>query len=204
MICTKLINDFITDSAKSSTPVADLLEQARTIASIIEDNDFVHFCEKELNGYDEEDDAPEHRLVEVITQSWYDAPQKTPNAPTYGTSTTRIDFFRKSIKSIYEILNEKKDFEAFFLLPNDPLKDLYKNRIIVKRYCLQRIESEVRRKINEWKSLKIKEGKFTLDSDTRTSVINNYGNINGANIIGSMTNSSATIDNNNRSSKKLN
>lgn len=92
MICTKLINDFITNSAKSTIPVADLLEQARTIASIIEDNDFVHFCEKELNGYDEEDDAPEHRLVEVITQSWYDGPQKAPNFPAHGTSTTRIDF----------------------------------------------------------------------------------------------------------------
>ena len=44
MICTKLINDFIADSAKSSTPVADLLEQARTIASIIEENEFANLC----------------------------------------------------------------------------------------------------------------------------------------------------------------
>lgn len=196
MSLTKLIEDFIIDSAKSSTPVADLLEQARTIADYFEEKNFVKFCEKELNGYDEEDDAPEHRLVEVITQSWYDGPQKDPNVPIYGTSTTRIDFFRKSIKSICEILSEKKDFEAFFKLPYDPLKDLYKNRIIVKRYFLQRIESEVRRKINDWKSQKIREGKFPLESEKNANIVIN-GPVNGANIISSMTNSSATINNNN-------
>ena len=168
MSIAKLISDFITDSAKSSTPIADLLEQARTIACIIDDNDFAKFCEKELNGYDEEDKAPNHRLVEAITQSWYDGPLKKTDAPNIGTNVASTEFFRKSIKFICELLNEKKDFEEFFKWPNDPQKDLYKNRIIVKRHYLQRIESEVRRQINEWKSLKIKEGKFPLELENNS------------------------------------
>jgi hypothetical protein len=71
----------------------------------------------------------------------------------------------------------------------------YRNRTVIKLYLLQRIESEVRRKINEWKSLKIKEGSFLLESGKNTNIINNFGIINGSNLINSMTNSSATIAN---------
>ena len=163
MLIAKLIEVFITDSAKSTIPVADLLEQARTIACAIKDNDFAKFCEKELNGYDEEDKAPDHRLVEVITQSWYDGPLKKTDVPNIGTNVASTEFFRKSIKFICELLNEKKDFEEFLKWPNDPQKDLYKNRIIVKRHYLQRIESEVRRQINEWKSQKINDGTFSIN-----------------------------------------
>ena len=43
MSIAKLIEDFITNSAKSSTPVADLLEQARTIDDLIDEKKFAKF-----------------------------------------------------------------------------------------------------------------------------------------------------------------
>ena len=48
-----IIEKFIEDSSKPTISVVDLLEQARTIACVLGDKKFAKFCEKELNGYAE-------------------------------------------------------------------------------------------------------------------------------------------------------
>ena len=195
MSIAKLIEDFITNSAKSSTPVADLLEQARTIADLIDDKKFAKFCERELNGYAENEKLPDYRQVNATLDIWYDGPLIKADAQRYAVGNPVIIPCWNPIKDISSVVASGKDYVS----PVQDDKNIrdYKNRTVIKLFFLQRIENEVRKKINEWKSSKIKEGKFSLDSDKGTPIINNYGNINGANIIGSMTNSSATINNNN-------
>ncbi len=117
----KLIEDFITDSAKSQTLLPDLLEEARTVANVIGEFKFASFCEKELNGYDEEDEMPDYRYVEKKVQSWYDGPLD-PNAKRYMTTMSKSYEIRDPIKVVCDISKEQKDYERFFEIPNDPWK----------------------------------------------------------------------------------
>ena len=193
MSIVKLITDFITDSAKSATPVADLLEQARTIASVIEDNDFAKFCEKELNGYDEKDDVPDYRQIAATRQIWYDGPLLKPEDKRVAVGNHYTFSCRNPIKDISGVVASGKDYIS---APWDDEEFRgYKNRNVIEFRLLQKLEIEVRKKINDWKTLRIKEGQFSLDSNRNAPVINNFGNINGANLIGSMVNSSAIINN---------
>ena len=193
MSIAKLITDFITDSAKSATPVADLLEQARTIASVIEDNDFAKFCEKELNGYDEKDKVPDYRQIAATRQIWYDGPLLKPEDKRVAVGNHYTFSCRNPIKDISDVVASGKDYIS---APWDDEEFRgYKNRNVIEFRLLQKLEIEVRKKINDWKSLKLKEGQFSLDSNRNAPVINNFGNINGANLIGSMVDSSAIINN---------
>jgi hypothetical protein len=193
MSIAKLVTDFITDSAKSATPVADLLEQARTIASVIEDNDFAKFCEKELNGYDEKDDVPDYRQIAATRQIWYDGPLLKPEDKRVAVGNHYTFSCRNPIKDISGVVASGKDYIS---APWDDEEFRgYKNRNVIEFRLLQKLEIEVRKKINDWKTLRIKEGQFSLDSNRNAPVINNFGNINGANLIGSMVNSSAIINN---------
>lgn len=193
MSIAKLVTDFITDSAKSATPVADLLEQARTIASVIEDNDFAKFCEKELNGYDEKDDVPDYRQIAATRQIWYDGPLLKPEDKRVAVGNHYTFSCRNPIKDISDVVASGKDYIS---APWDDEEFRgYKNRNVIEFRLLQKLEIEVRKKINDWKTLRIKEGQFSLDSNRNAPVINNFGNINGANLIGSMVNSSAIINN---------
>ena len=196
----KLIEDFIADSAKSQTPLPDLLEEARSVANVIGEFEFASFCEKELNGYDEDDEMPDYRYVEKKVQSWYDGPLD-PNKKRYMTESSQSYEIRDPIKVICDISKEQKDYERFFELPNDPWKKLYKNKAIIKLISFQRIEFFVRREINDWKNQMLKNGKLALDGSnlkTEINTININGSVSGSNIVGNMDNSSASV--NNRSS----
>ena len=199
----KLIEDFITDSAKSQTLLPDLLEEARTVANVIGEFKFASFCEKELNGYDEEDEMPDYRYVEKKVQSWYDGPLD-PNAKRYMTTMSKSYEIRDPIKVVCDISKEQKDYERFFEIPNDPWKGLYKNKEIIRLISFQRIEFFVRQKINDWKNQMLKDGKLTLDGSVPKTEINNINinaPVNNSNIIDKMTNSSATVNNGADSSK---
>lgn len=188
-----LISDFITDSAKSATPVADLLEQARTIACVIEDNDFAQFCEKELNGYDEDDEVPGYRQIAATRQIWYDGPLLKPEDKRVAVGNHYTFSCRNPIKDISDVVASGKDYIS---APWDDEEFRgYKNRNVIEFQLLQKLEIEVRKKINDWKTLKLKEGHFSLDSNRNAPVINNFGNMEGTNIICSMTNSSAITNN---------
>ena len=199
----KLIEDFITDSAKSQTLLPDLLEEARTVANVIGEFKFASFCEKELNGYDEEDEMPDYRYVEKKVQSWYDGPLD-PNAKRYMTTMSKSYEIRDPIKVVCDISKEQKDYERFFEIPNDPWKGLYKNKEIIKLISFQRIEFFVRQKINDWKNQMLKKGKLTLDGSNPKTEINNFNinaPVNNSNIVDKMMNSSATVNNGTDSSK---
>ena len=200
MSIAKLISDFITDSAKSATPVADLLEQARTIASVIEDNDFAKFCEKELNGYDEQDDVPDYRQIAATRQIWYDGPPLKPEDKRVAVGNHYTFSCRNPIKDISDVVASGNDYIS---APWDDEEFRgYKNRNIIKFHLLQRLEIEVRKKINDWKTLKIKDEAFSLDNSEKTSIININGNIIDSNVIGLMTKSSATVNNTGADSRK--
>lgn len=190
MSIAKLITDFITDSAKSATPVADLLEQARTIASVIEDNDFAKFCEKELNGYDEKDIVPDYRQIAATRQIWYDGPLLKPEDKRVAVGNHYTFSCRNPIKDISDVVASGKDYIS---APWDDEEFRgYKNKNVIELHLLQKLEIEVRKKINDWKTLKIKEGKFPLDSGNNPTIVIN-GPVNDANIVGSMSNSSIII-----------
>ena len=193
----KLIEYFISDIAKTQTPLPDLLEEARSVANVIGDFAFASFCEKELNGYGEEDDMPDYRYVEKKIQSWYDGPLE-PNAKRYMTVMSKSHEIRDPMEVICEISKEKKDYEWFFKWPNDPLKDVYKNKAIIKRISFQNIEFFVRKKINDWKNQILKDGKLALDGSNPKTEINNFNinaPVNNSNIVDKMMNSSATVNN---------
>ncbi|WP_173473777.1 hypothetical protein [Fibrobacter succinogenes] len=191
----KLIEDFIADSAKSQTPLPDLLEEARSVANVIGEFEFASFCEKELNGYDE-DDLPDYRYVEKKVQGWYDSPLE-PNAKRYMTTMSKSYEIRDPMKVVCDISKEQKDYERFFEIPNDPWKGLYKNKEIIRLISFQRIEFFVRQKINDWKNQMLKNGKLALDGSNPKMEINNIninGSVNGSNIVGNMDNSSASVN----------
>jgi len=193
----KLIEDFIADSAKTQTPLPDLLEEARSVANVIGDFEFASFCEKELNGYDEEDNLPDYRYVEKKVQSWYDDPLE-PNAKRYMTESSQSYEIRDPIKVVCGISKEQKDYERFFEIPNDPWKGLYKNKEIIRLISFQRIEFFVRQKINDWKNQMLKDGKLTLDDNNSKTEINNINinaPVNNSNIVDKLMNSSATVNN---------
>ncbi len=193
----KLIENFITDSAKSQTPLPDLLEEARSVANVIGDFKFASFCEKELNGYDENEKLPDYRYVEKKVQSWYDGPLE-PNAKRYMTEMSKSHEIRDPMEVICKISKETKDYEWFFEVPNDLLRDVYKNKAIIKLISFQNIEFFVRQKINDWKNQMLKDGKLTLDESNPKTEINNIninGSVNGSNIVGNMDNSSASVNN---------
>ena len=199
----KLIEDFIADSAKSQTPLPDLLEEARSVANVIGEFEFASFCEKELNGCDEEDDLPDYRDVEKKVQSWYDGPLE-PNAKRYMTTMSKSYEIRDPMKVVCDILKEQKNYERFFEIPNDPWKGLYKNKEIIRLISFQRIEFFIRQKINDWKNQMLKDGKLTLDGSVPKTEINNINinaPVNNSNIIDKMTNSSASVNNGADSSK---
>lgn len=192
----KLIEDFIADSAKSQTPLPDLLEEARSVANVNGDFKFASFCEKELNGYDEDDSLPDYRYVEKKVQSWYDGPLE-PNAKRYMTTMSKSYEIRDPMKVVCDISKEQKDYERFFEIPNDPWKGLYKNKEIIRLISFQRIEFFVRQKINDWKNQMLKEGKLALNGSNPKMEINNIninGSVNGSNIVGNMDNSSASVN----------
>ena len=142
MSIAKLITDFITDSAKSATPVADLLEQARTIASVIEDNDFAKFCEKELNGYDEKDKVPDYRQIAATRQIWYDGPPLKPEDKRVGVGNHYTFSCRNPIKDISDVVASGKDYIS---APWDDEEFRgYKNRNVIEFRLLQKLEIEVR------------------------------------------------------------
>ena len=139
---------------------------------------------------------PDYRYVEKKVQSWYDGPLE-PNAQRYMTESSQSYEIRDPMEIICEISKEKKDYEWFFKWPNDPLKDVYKNKAIIKRISFQRIEFFVRQKINDWKNQMLKNGKLALDGSNPKMEINNIninGSVNGSNIVGNMDNSSASVN----------
>lgn len=199
----KLIEDFIADSAKSQTPLPDLLEEARSVANVIGEFEFAFFCERELNGYDEVDDLPAYRSVDKKVQSWYNGPI-APNARRCMTEVLQSDEIRDPIKVVCDISKEQKDYERCFEWPKDPFRNVYKNKEIIKLISFQRIEFFVRQKINDWKNQMLKDGKLTLDGSVPKTEINNINinaPVNNSNIIDKMTNSSATVNNGADSSK---
>lgn len=199
----KLIEDFIADSAKSQTPLLDLLEEARSVANVIGEFEFASFCKKELNGYNEEENLPDYRYVEKKVQSWYDGPLE-PNAKRYMTTISQSHEIRDPMKVVCDILNEQKNYEWYFEWPNDPLRDVYKNKAIIKLISFQKIEFFVRQKINDWKNQMLKDGKLTLDERNSKTEINNFNinaPVNNSNIVDKMMHSSATVNNGANSSK---
>jgi hypothetical protein len=199
----KLIEDFIADSAKSQTPLPDLLEEARSVANVIGDFEFASFCEKELNGYDEEDNLPDYRYVEKKVQSWYDGPLE-PNAKRCKTEMSESYEIRDPMKVVCDILKEQKDYERCFEWPKDPFRKVYKNKEIIKLISFQRIEFFVRQKINDWKNQMLKKGKLALDGSNPKTEINNFNinaPVNNSNIVDKMVHSSATVNNGADSSK---
>ena len=196
----KLIEDFIADSAKSQTPLPDLLEEARSVANVIGDFKFTSFCEKELNGYDENEKLPDYRYVEKKVQSWYDGPLE-PNAKRYMTTMSKSYEIRDPMKVVCDISKEQKDYERFFEIPNDPWKGLYKNKEIIRLISFQRIEFFVRQKINDWKNQMLKDGRLALDVSNPKTEININGSVNGSNIVGNMDRSSVSSNSSNNSRK---
>ena len=196
----KLIEDFIADSAKSQTLLPDLLEEARSVANVIGDFEFASFCEKELNGYDENEKLPDYRYVEKKVQSWYDGPLE-PNAKRYMTTMSKSYEIRDPIKVVCDISKEQKDYERFFEIPNDPWKGLYKNKEIIRLISFQRIEFFVRQKINDWKNQMLKDGRLALDVSNPKTEININGSVNGSNIVGNMDRSSVSSNSSNNSRK---
>jgi hypothetical protein len=92
MSIAKLIEDFISDSAKSTIPVADLLEQARTISDLIDDKKFVKFCERELNGYAGNEKLPDYHQVDGTLDIWYDGPLLKADDKRYAVGNPLLSF----------------------------------------------------------------------------------------------------------------
>lgn len=193
MVTSRLIENFIDDSSKPTISVVDLLEQARTIACVLGDKKFAKFCEKELNGYAENEKVPDYRQIGSIRQIWYDGPlikEADKDAPKYGVNNYLMISCRNPIKYICTVVESGKNYVS---APWDDDKFFgYKNRTIIELHFLQKIECEVRIKINDWKITNIKNGTFSVSDDKdkggNTIIYNNGGT--NLNNFGNMENTS--------------
>lgn len=60
-----LLTDIETAATTSSEPLPDLLRRCKVLAARLKNKEFATWVEKELNGYQEEDELPSYRVVET-------------------------------------------------------------------------------------------------------------------------------------------
>ena len=209
----KLVEELQKDCLNPEKTVSALLQKARFIAKKLDKKEMVDYCTFELEGYTK-GPVPEYRKVPVTYKAlnpyrgWI--PVDIPSPLSYMLN-----------RSLFLSIGEMEDFlkkdETTMMMSVDAeiqerLYDLFGTPVRFEMKCFfsktqfVRVLDTVKNKISDWaldlerKEILGDEYQFTEQekdvAKTMTVIIN--GNVNGANVVGNMINSSATVNNNDK------
>ena len=212
---SKLVIELQKDCINPTISYAALFQKAYYIARKLDQKEMADFLRNEIDGYGNQE-VPNFRYINAIFKAKSSiGPWKPIVIPSISPLADCLHIPVKQGTS---------EIESFLNSPNDTiispisaelhnlfgeLNPLLASRDICahfSKYQYKTILETVKRKISEWAiDLELKEiskEEFEFPSKEKdiaknTTIINNYGNINGSNFIGSTTNSSVTINNNN-------
>lgn len=212
---SKLVIELQKECLNPKYSLSDLCQKAYFIARKLNQDEMIDFLKKEIYGYKNSKDLPDYRHVDLIYKAFN---------PYHGWIPFQIPsqgIFSKLLKGpIFLSVGEMQDFinaddpvlntavplelqQELIKKSNMPFNTEIKG--VFSKTQLVRILDAIKNRILDW-ALKLEEEgicdneyEFTEHekeiAKNMTVIIN--GNVNGSNIIDSMTNSSATINNNN-------
>ncbi len=194
------VSDFLCKSVDSNASCNDLLESARALAFFFKENDFASYCEKEIRGYELNDESvPQYRHVELIKES---GSSYTSDEHILGllqsTKETTPYIYRDPISKIDEFLKQGKRYDSGYRKPFFAASEYYRCREIIELHYFEEIKKNIRAKVNDWKNQMIKKGKIKMNQET-THIkveIKNFGgqNINNTGSISGPISLSTTHD----------
>lgn len=209
---SKSVLDLQNDCLNHSIPCSQLLLKAYAIARKLKNEQMAVFCKKELNGYeDNPSGVPNYRVINISLEVQHGPVWQTVIVP--NNSYLSKYNVTQSVKELETLCSQGKNYYTAKLSSEEliHLRSVCQNANIldghkkIPAYHFDGIIYKVRHILLEW-ALKLGDDgiwgdnlEFTsneMEKAKNTTVINNFGNINGANLIGSMINSSATISNN--------
>lgn len=211
----KLVIELQKDCINPTISYATLFQKAYLIAHKLGQKEMADFLRKEIDGYKKEKEVPDFRYIDVIFKAMNPMRGWIPVAIPSNSLLNR--YLR------YPIFQPICEMESFLHSSGDimvmsipaELQELFISQSISKipfeisahfsKSQFKSILETGKRMISDWALDLEQKGvlgeEFEFSSKEKEiaknmTIINNYGNINGSNIIGSMTNSSATINNN--------
>lgn len=212
---SKLVIELQKECLNPKYSFSDLCQKAYFIARKLNQSEMIEFLKKEIYGYKNLKDLPDYRYVDLIYKAFNPYRGWIPfQIPSQG-------IFSKLLKGpIFLSVGEMQDFinaddpvlntavplelqQELIKRSNMPFNTEIKG--VFSKTQLVRILDAIKNRILDW-ALKLEEEgicgneyEFTEHekeiAKNMTVIVN--GNVNGSNIIDSMTNSSATINNNN-------
>lgn len=208
----KMVEELQRECLNNSTPCSQLLLKAYAIARKLNNVEMAEFCKNEIDGYqDNSERIPSFRIIEIALWALKGINWTSVIVPC-NSYLSRHEV-TQSIRELEILCSQKKDHFSVKLSAEqvDILRKACRDPYIsdgqkrVAAYKFEGIISKVRKTILDW-VLELNDadaleenadfGSDKNDKTQNTTVINISGPINGANIVGSMTNSSATVNNN--------
>lgn len=210
----KLVIELQKECLNPALSYANLFQKAYFIAQKLEQKEMVDFLKNEINGYKNIDELPDIRYVDLTYKAFNPMrgwiPFQIPSTGIYskllkGPIFLSVGEMQKFLDAEDSVLNTVVPFELQReLIKNSNMFFDTEIKAFFSKTQLVRILDAVKNQILDW-SIDL-ERKGILGEDyifsekekeiakTMTLIVN--GNVNGANIVGSMTNSSATVNNN--------
>lgn len=210
----KLVIELQKECLNPALSYANLFQKAYFIAQKLEQKEMVDFLKNEINGYKNIDELPDIRYVDLTYKAFNPMrgwiPFQIPSTGIYskllkGPIFLSVGEMQKFLDAEDSVLNTVVPFELQReLIKNSNMFFDTEIKAFFSKTQLVRILDAVKNQILDW-SIDL-ERKGILGEDyifsekekeiakTMTIIIN--GNVNGANVVGNMTNSSATVNNN--------
>ena len=212
----KLVIELQKDCLNPTLSYANLFQKAYFIAQKLEQKEMVDFLKNGIDGYKKEDDVPDYRYINVTykahnpVRGWI--PVSIPsNSPLIKYLCYPVF---QSVSELESIVSSKGD--ALVMSISAELQELFISHSIGKipfEICAHFSSSQIKtiletekRMISDWalnlerKGILGDEYQFTEQEKKKANdmtVINNYGNINGSNFVGSAINSTLNVNNTN-------
>lgn len=212
----KLVIELQKECLNPALSYANLFQKAYFIAQKLEQKEMVEFLKKGIDGYKKQKDVPDYRYINVVYKA---------NNPMLGWIPVSIPSNSSLVKYLhYPIFQSVSELESFMNAKGDALvmsipvelQELFISQMIGKipfeigahfsKNQIKPILETEKRIISDWaldlerKGILGDEYQFTEQEKKNASdmtVFNNYGNINGSNIVGSATNSTLNVNNTN-------
>jgi hypothetical protein len=211
----KLVIELQKDCLNSKVSLTELLRKARFIAQKLDIAEMIDFCTNELEGYTKSA-VPKYRWI-LVTYKFFNpyggwSPFELPSTGLLSKLLKRP--MQLSIGEMEQFLQSSEDVMTMGVpaevqtklceWSNLPIQ--FEIKSFFSKTQFAKIFDSVKNKVSDWaidlerKGILGDEYQFTEQEKRKASdmtVINNYGNINGSNFVGSATNSMLNVNNTN-------
>ena len=206
---SKLVIELQQECLNPKCSFSDLCQKAYFIARKLDQDEMVEFLKKEINGYPTSKEVPEYRNANVFFKArnpmrgWI--PIQLPSKGTFEELSTWP--ITMSISEIQTAV-DNKDLQTIsmiiplelqqFLIEAARIPNRYEIKMFFSKTQLVRILNTIKNQILDWALNLEQKGILGEDYEFSTkekeiaknmTIINNYGNINGSNVVGSAINS---------------